>query len=216
MRSINFFLGVLLALCLFGCKQGDSAPSSSSAAPEAAQSVSPPQPKGPVLHIDPDRAMQYVKEIVAIGPRWDGSHGQQKMADYLRNKLKADHLTEDAFTADTPAGKLPMRNFVARFQGARDGIIVLGSHIDTNYPLRNTNYVGANDGASSTALLLAIADQLRGKNWKDTAFGWHFSMAKRQLKSGLLRTAPMAAVIWRKYGSRMGPFPKSKPFSWRT
>lgn len=163
MRSINFLLCVLLALYLLGCKQGDSAPSSSSSAPEAAQSASPPQPKGPVLHIDSDRAMQYVKEIVAIGPRWDGSHGQQKMADYLRNKLKADHLTEDAFVADTPAGKLPMRNFIARFQGARDGIIVLGSHIDTNYPLRNTNYAGANDGASSTALLLAIADQLRGK-----------------------------------------------------
>lgn len=107
--------------------------------------------------------MQYVKDIVAIGPRWPGSKGQQRMADYLRNKLKADHLTEDAFEADTPAGKLPMRNFVARFQGAKDGIIVLGSHIDTNYPLRNTNYAGANDGASSTALLLAIADQLRGK-----------------------------------------------------
>jgi Zn-dependent M28 family amino/carboxypeptidase len=121
------------------------------------------QPRGPELHIDPVRAMQYVKEIVAVGPRWPGSKGQQRMADYLRNKLKADHLSEDAFEADTPAGKLSMRNFIAKFQGAKDGIIVLGSHIDTNYPLRNTNYVGANDGASSTALLLAIADQLRGK-----------------------------------------------------
>jgi glutaminyl-peptide cyclotransferase len=41
-------------------------------------------------------------------------------------------------------------------------VIVLASHIDTNYPLRNTKFIGANDGASSTALLLAIADQLRG------------------------------------------------------
>jgi glutaminyl-peptide cyclotransferase len=115
------------------------------------------------MHIDSTRALDYVKEIVSFGPRWPGSPGQEKVAAFLRNKLKADHLEEDAFVADTPVGKLPMRNFVAKFQGAKDGVIVLGSHIDTNYPLRNTSYIGANDGGSSTALLLAIADQLRGK-----------------------------------------------------
>jgi glutaminyl-peptide cyclotransferase len=40
---------------------------------------------------------------------------------------------------------------------------VMASHYDTNYPLRNTSYVGANDGGSSSALLLEIANQLRGK-----------------------------------------------------
>jgi len=115
------------------------------------------------LHIDPQRAMQYVKEIVAFGPRWPGSKGQEKVAGYLRNKLKADHLEEDAFTGDTPAGKLPMRNFIARFEGTKEGIILLGSHIDTLYPPQGDNFVGANDGGSSTALLLDIADQLRGK-----------------------------------------------------
>jgi Zn-dependent M28 family amino/carboxypeptidase len=107
--------------------------------------------------------MEYVKEIVSFGPRWPGSKGQEKLAGYLRNKLKADHLEEDGFVADTPAGKLPMRSFVAKFPGTKDGVILLGSHIDTNYPLRNTSYIGANDGAATTALLLAIADQLRGK-----------------------------------------------------
>lgn len=107
--------------------------------------------------------MQYVKEIVIFGPRWPGSKGQEKVASYLRNKLKGDHLEEDAFVADTPAGKLPMRNFIAKFEGQKEGIIVLGSHIDTLYPPRGNNFVGANDGGSSTGLLLAIADQLRGK-----------------------------------------------------
>jgi Zn-dependent M28 family amino/carboxypeptidase len=118
---------------------------------------------GTALHIDSNRAWLYVKEIIAFGPRWDGSKGQQKMGDYLHAKLKNDHVEDDAFVADTPAGKVPMRNIVAKFPGTKDGIIVLGSHIDTNYPLRNTNFIGANDGGSSTALLLAIADQLRGK-----------------------------------------------------
>src|SRR5207248_9295329 len=72
-------------------------------------------------------------------------------------------VEEDAFVADTPAGKIPMRNIVAKFPGTKDGIIVVGSHIDTNYPLRKTSFVGANDGACTSALLLAIADELRGK-----------------------------------------------------
>jgi glutaminyl-peptide cyclotransferase len=121
------------------------------------------EPSGSAMHIDPDRAWQYTKEIVAIGPRWDGSKGQEKLGAYLHSHFQNDVVEEDAFVADTPAGKIPMRNIIVKFPGTKDGIIVLGSHIDTNYPLRKTKYVGANDGASSTALLMAIADQLRGK-----------------------------------------------------
>jgi Zn-dependent M28 family amino/carboxypeptidase len=56
-----------------------------------------------------------------------------------------------------------MRNFIVRFPGKKPGAIVLATHYETNYPLRNINFVGANDGGSTTGLLLAIADQLRGK-----------------------------------------------------
>lgn len=117
------------------------------------------------MHVDSVRAWQYVKDIIAFGPRWDGSKGQEKVGAYLHAKLKADQVQveDDSFVAETPAGKIPMRNIVAKFPGAKDGIIVLGSHIDTNYPLRKTTFVGANDGAATTALLLAIGDQLRGK-----------------------------------------------------
>src|SRR5215470_15522259 len=58
---------------------------------------------------------------------------------------------------------MPMRNLIARFPGSKDCAIVLGSHYETNYWLRQTSFVGANDGAATSALLLAIADQLRGK-----------------------------------------------------
>jgi Zn-dependent M28 family amino/carboxypeptidase len=150
-----------------GCANGKTAPTAS---PTAAQAVTPGtqataavHPVGPELHINPTRAWQYLKEILAFGPRWDGSKGQERLGQYLHAKLKADHVEDDAFVAQTPVGPIKMRNIVAKFPGEKDGIIVLGSHIDTNYPLRNTSFVGANDGGSSTALLLAIADQLRGK-----------------------------------------------------
>jgi glutaminyl-peptide cyclotransferase len=40
---------------------------------------------------------------------------------------------------------------------------VLATHYETNYPLRNISFVGANDGASTTGLLMAIADRLRAE-----------------------------------------------------
>ena len=40
---------------------------------------------------------------------------------------------------------------------------MLASHYDTNYSLKNTGYVGANDGGSSTGLLLQLAGSFRGK-----------------------------------------------------
>ncbi len=76
--------------------------------------------------------------------------------------MKSDVVEDDAFTIDTTEGKFPVRNIIAKYPGTRDGIIVIASHYDTNYPLRDTAYVGANDGGSSSALLLEIANQLRG------------------------------------------------------
>lgn len=168
-RSVhNCFLVFLLVVLAAGCSNSKSG--SATAEPSTAQAATPAatpavavQPVGPAMHVDPNRAWQYVKEILAFGPRWDGSPGQEKLGAYLHRQLKSDHVEEDSFTAQTPAGPIKMRNIIAKFPGSKDGIIVLGSHIDTNYPLRKTSFVGANDGASSTALLLAIADQLRGK-----------------------------------------------------
>jgi Zn-dependent M28 family amino/carboxypeptidase len=107
--------------------------------------------------------MQYVKEIVAFGPRPVGSKNHKKVEAYLDAHLKGDDVEDDIFTADTPEGKFPVHNVIAKFPGTKDGIIVVASHYDTNYPLRNTSYIGANDGASSSALLLELANQLRGK-----------------------------------------------------
>src|ERR1700685_1261521 len=122
-----------------------------------------PPDQGPAPAFDGDRAMQYVKDIVKFGPRPVGSANHKKVEDYLLSHLKADTVERDDFTADTPEGKFPVHNILAKFPGKKDGIIVVASHYDTNYPLRRTSYVGANDGGSSSALLLEIANQLRGR-----------------------------------------------------
>lgn len=165
-------LGVaLLALSFaFSCDHGKDAAAAQdkgSAAPAAADTSLPtltlPPDSGPAPAIDGARALQYVKEIVRFGPRPLGSGNHKKVEDYLESHLSGDQVEDDAFTADTPAGKFPVHNIIAKFPGTKDGIIVIASHYDTNFPLRNTSYVGANDGGSSSALLLEIANQLRGK-----------------------------------------------------
>jgi len=103
--------------------------------------------------------MQYTREVVAFGRRAIGSPGHKNVEAYLRSHLKRDELEEDTFTAQTPAGTFKMTNFIAKLPGTKPGIVVIGGHYDTNYPLKK--YVGANDGGSSTGLPLEMANVLR-------------------------------------------------------
>jgi Zn-dependent M28 family amino/carboxypeptidase len=114
-------------------------------------------------HFNGGKAFEYARQFVAIGPRWPTGPGHVKAEEFLRSQFKHDQLEEDVFIANTPIGPVNMRNFIVRFPGKKDGVIVLATHYETNYYLRNINFVGANDGASTTGLLLAIADELRGK-----------------------------------------------------
>ena len=116
-------------------------------------------------HFDGAKALEYAREFVAIGPRWPTGPGHKKAEEFLRDHFtrKHDDLVEDPFIANTPIGPVPMRNFIVKFAGRKNGIIVLATHYETNYPLRNINFVGANDGGSTTGLLMAIADRLHAE-----------------------------------------------------
>ncbi len=161
--KIYKFILLLAAVGLFACSKvnnvdaGTAVLSASVHADTAASADAAP----PVFNAN--RAMQYVKEIVALGPRPIGSANHKKVENYILAHLKGDDVEQDTFDIHPTEGAFPVRNIIAKFPGTRDGIIVIASHYDTNWPLRNTSYIGANDGASSSALLLEIADQLRGK-----------------------------------------------------
>jgi Zn-dependent M28 family amino/carboxypeptidase len=114
-------------------------------------------------HFNGARAYEYARQFVAIGPRWPTSQGHVKAEAFLRAQFKHDQLEEDTFTASTPIGPVAMRNFIVRFPGKKNGVIVLATHYETNYWLRNINFVGANDGAATTGLLTALGDQLRAQ-----------------------------------------------------
>ena len=164
-------LALSLAVC--GCKRdpqqivlGDQPTGPPTKVPwqPAAADFTIPANAPPSPRVDGKRAMQYVKEVVAFGSRPIGSPAHQKLEAYIHAKLSAEHIevVDDAFTATTAAGRFPMRNIVAKFPGKKDGIIVIAGHYDTNLPLPKS-YVGANDGGSSTGLLLELARVLKSK-----------------------------------------------------
>jgi hypothetical protein len=121
-------------------------------------------------HIDSKRAFQYTREVTAFGERYIGNENHKKLERYIVDHIKGDEVEDNAFTADTVKGKFPIRNIIAKFPGSKDGIIVIMGHYDTNYPLRGTGYVGANDGGSSTAILLEFANQLRAGGKKRAGY----------------------------------------------
>ncbi|HEX3569622.1 MAG TPA: M28 family peptidase [Acidobacteriaceae bacterium] len=106
------------------------------------------------------------QQFLAVAPkRYNGSPGhlaaEQFISDHFKPEAAKANLEKDEFTVNTPAGPQTMRNYIVRYPGKRDGIIVLASHYETNYPLRNIHFVGANDGACTSALLIAIGQYLR-------------------------------------------------------
>jgi glutaminyl-peptide cyclotransferase len=158
---------LVLSLTTTACTKSDPAatPSTAAAAAETKSEAAadPPPDKAPLPHIDAERAFKYTREVTAFGPRYMGNENHKKLERYIAEHLKGDNVEHDDFVADTVEGKFPVHNIIAKFPGKKDGIIAILGHYETNYPLRNINYVGANDGGSSTAILLEFANQLRGK-----------------------------------------------------
>jgi glutaminyl-peptide cyclotransferase len=132
---------------------------------------------------DGAKALAYTREYVAIGPRWIGSPGHAKAEAFLKEQFRHDQLEEDTFTTDTPAGAMTMHNFIVKFPGKKDGIIVLATHYETNYPLRNIPYVGANDGGSTTGLLIEMANYLRGRTLDGYSVWLVFTDGEEAIKS---------------------------------
>jgi Zn-dependent M28 family amino/carboxypeptidase len=96
---------------------------------------------------------------VSFGPRPAGSPAIAETQDYILAELKSYGCAADidAFSSDTPAGRLPMKNILVKIPGDRPGVILLGTHYDTK---RLENFVGADDGGSSTGVMLELARSL--------------------------------------------------------
>lgn len=111
---------------------------------------------------DGGAALTHVERLVAIGPRVAGSPGGRRARDYIvgeLRKVRGAQVHVKAFEADTPHGRVRMANVVAVLPGGRPEVIMLAGHYDTKL-FKEFTFVGANDGGSSTALLLELARRL--------------------------------------------------------
>src|SRR5258708_39427258 len=78
---------------------------------------------------DGKRAYEQVVKQLSYGARPAGSPALIKLQEYLESELKSYGCTveTDSFSADTPAGRLPMKNILGKISGQKPGIILLGT-----------------------------------------------------------------------------------------
>jgi Zn-dependent M28 family amino/carboxypeptidase len=122
-------------------------------------------PAAPIsLHdaFNSQQAYAYTADVAGFGERWPGSPGHKKTEDLIHQILQKDgaQIETDDFTATTPRGPVPVHNIIGKFNMSADpkqDIFILAGHYDT---LFKPGFIGANDGASSTAILLSFANAL--------------------------------------------------------
>jgi glutaminyl-peptide cyclotransferase len=141
---VTWVLPVALLLML-GC---------STAATEPAQA--PP--------FDGARAWAHLRAQVDIGPRVAGTPANARTRAYITSTLASFGIkaVEQPFEARTPLGAVKMANVIATLPGDRPERIIFASHFDTKL-FKEFPFVGANDGASSTAALLELARVLKDR-----------------------------------------------------
>ncbi|MGH7546056.1 MAG: M28 family peptidase [Gemmatimonadota bacterium] len=150
-------LALLALLALLACAPGNG---------ESGSGAAPP---GRSPGISAERAYALVREQVAFGPRVPGTLTHRAAGDWLDSLLRAraDTLVVQEFTHRAQDGRvLPLRNFLARFRPDDPTRVLFLTHWDTR-PVadqaedpadRSKPVPGANDGASGTAVLLALAE----------------------------------------------------------
>ena len=159
-----------LSIAVIGCEASTAAnnPPSPSTQPAASPVTSPladptatAQDAGP-LPFDSGKAWEHLRQMVAIGPRPAGSEALRQTRAYITRQLAAVGLTveEQPFVAQTPIGPVNMVNLITRLPGKRTDRILITGHYDTKL-IKDSVFVGANDGASSAAALIELARVLK-------------------------------------------------------
>src|SRR5579864_1536530 len=155
------FCASLVLIGMAGCKSKSDAAASTppfmskatAAQPQIPDDAFPAEKTG---GFDGALAFKHVAKLVSFGPHPSGSQAILEVQDFLQTQLTSYGCTFDidAFSSDTPAGRVPMKNILVKIPGEKPGVILLGTHYDTK---RLDNFVGADDGGSSTGVMLELA-----------------------------------------------------------
>lgn len=139
---------------------------------EQKNSSGPPRNGAPTaleshISFSADSAYQYIAEQLAFGPRNPNSPGHRRCREYLLTRLAqwADTVFSQTFSKEVYGEVFTFTNIIAQFQPKSKPRILLSAHWDTRPyadmdPIpenRSKPILGANDGASGTAVLLELA-----------------------------------------------------------
>ena len=161
--ALLLLLALTLPLGFIACSGNDTKPSNGNAGVGGATPAASPTPANAStkLTIDGARAFEHVRKQVEFGPRPAGSSELARTREYIISELKSYgmNVTVDEWQAKTPIGERKMVNVTAELPGESSDIVMLSSHYDTKL-FKEFRFVGANDGGSSTGVLLELARAL--------------------------------------------------------
>lgn len=113
------------------------------------------------------KAYQLTQEMVAFGPRPVGSEALAKVRDWIEKQVVAQNLKLERteFRSATPLGDMPFVNVKTTILSpVKKHRVVLVAHYESKL-FSQFKFVGANDAASSVALLLSLMPTLKEKNY---------------------------------------------------
>ncbi len=157
LRAFGLLVAFALLLIACGGKQGAASQAASTDASDARQPNPPPAPPAEATGgFDGQQAYQFVADQVAIGPRSAGTAGGLREQQYIVSKLQSFGcpVDQEDFHTASPIGTVAMKNILAKVPGASNDILLFTTHYDTK---RMANFVGADDGGSSTGVMLEMA-----------------------------------------------------------
>lgn len=157
------FLCLVLGSCNTTCSgtmSGNVTVNPRESSPHASTALSPL-----VACVEGERALAHVKKLVSFAPRHAGTPGIKKTREYIVGTLAQLGVPaiRHPFTAYTPHPELKtveMENISVSFSGKTVKRVFLSGHFDGKIIEKGTFY-GANDGGSSTGLLLEMARCLK-------------------------------------------------------
>lgn len=125
-----------------------------------------------IPYFDSELAYNYILKQISFGPRNPNSDGHKKAKEFFLEELKkfADTVYTQNFTYPGYDGeRLYLSNIIASFNPQSKHRILLCAHWDTrprsdkdeNPNNRDKPILGANDGASGVAILLALSQMLK-------------------------------------------------------
>lgn len=152
----------LALVAVMSCSTGNATSDPPTPAPAISDAPAPPtQAPGPV---DGARAWEELELLLSFGPRPAGSAANDRTRAHILRRMEALGIEARAqtFTDQTVFGPVEFGNVIATLPGTRPERIIIASHFDTK-PERDFEFLGANDGGSSTALLIELARALKDR-----------------------------------------------------